>query len=264
MTTAPISAQNAATLMQTRTAQEMGNFALQVASLSLEQCRAFLDKKPDAAHWTSDNSGLTALMTAVRLKRNDLVELLLERGAPVSARVSEHGFTAMIYAGRDDNPAAIDILLKYGADIDELSENNETALHQAIIGQHTAAALCLIEKGANVHLRNYNEDTPLTLTGRASRMEPSVCEALLAAGADILASNKQGCTALMHAEAGIAGNSFPQFQKGYIDIANVLRPFDEARRRELSFSQVAKAMTQGTTSDAPVREKLTLKTKPII
>ncbi len=60
-------------------------------------------------------NGETPLMTAARLGRPDLMKLLLVKGANVNARDKKYGQTALMWAA--GNPAAVSLLLEYGADI---------------------------------------------------------------------------------------------------------------------------------------------------
>ncbi len=71
------------------------------------------------AHGANPNlpreNGETPLMTAARLGRPDLMKLLLRKGAKVNASDKKYGQTALMWAA--GNPAAVSLLLEYGADI---------------------------------------------------------------------------------------------------------------------------------------------------
>ena len=60
-------------------------------------------------------NGETPLMTAARLGRPDMMKLLLVKGAKVHASDKKYGQTALMWAA--GNPAAVSLLLEYGADI---------------------------------------------------------------------------------------------------------------------------------------------------
>ena len=71
------------------------------------------------AHGANPNlpreNGETPLMTAARLGRPDMMKLLLLKGAKVNASDKKYGQTALMWAA--GNPAAVSLLLEYGADI---------------------------------------------------------------------------------------------------------------------------------------------------
>lgn len=68
---------------------------------------------------------------------------------------------------------------------------------EAARGGHLEIVRALLQAGANINLRDKNEETAFTLTARGGRLD--VVKLLLKSGADINHQNKYGETALMHA-----------------------------------------------------------------
>jgi ankyrin repeat protein len=151
---------------------------------------------------------MSALYTA--LSRDNLREVrqLLEQGADPNAR-NEKGRT-ILSAAR--SPAAIELLLKHGADPNSTVLGNITPLMNAASwGQSDTVAL-LLRHGARVDLRNAEGSTALhyaaqshgvitdygrrELTADELRNCLETIRLLIAAGADLQARNNQGRTPL--------------------------------------------------------------------
>jgi ankyrin repeat protein len=119
---------------------------------------------------------------------------LILAAEPVAARAwSSDGFTALHFAAFFGGPAVARLLLESGADVDAVSRNDlkVAPLHSAVAGQ-VKVALLLIERGANVNVRQRHGWTPLH--GVADRGDEEVIVALLAAGADAAAQTDTGLT----------------------------------------------------------------------
>jgi uncharacterized protein len=80
-----------------------------------------------------------------------MVDTLLPRG----------GFTAIMYAARQDAQDAVRALADSGADVDAHDADGATALQLAIINEHYDMAALLIEKGANPNTADNNGMTGL-------------------------------------------------------------------------------------------------------
>ena len=99
------------------------------------------------------------------------------------------------------------MLLNAGADIeaDEINCYGGKPLHWA--SEHAPAAVrVLLERGANVNSRNRKADsdfydmTPLIMNATQTNDCAEATELLIAAGADITATDARGKTALVHAQ----------------------------------------------------------------
>lgn len=73
---------------------------------------------------------------------------LLEKGANLTLRDSQEGYTPLHYAAKGGHTAAVEFLLKKGADITAQATNDGNALHIAICHGHTDVATLLMSQGA--------------------------------------------------------------------------------------------------------------------
>ncbi len=114
----------------------------------------------------TDEAGNTALVYAVRGGDAAAVSLLLEAGAPVNEGNRE-GATPLIEA--TFSPDVLRLLLDAGADVNTRSGTGETALSHAIdtpgIGhpQRVESVALLLSAGAEVHGQRGDNETPCTL-----------------------------------------------------------------------------------------------------
>jgi ankyrin repeat protein len=131
----------------------------------------------------------SALDTAMKYLRLDLVDLLLARGADpalgdpvnIALHASAQQRTAL---GVDeaDIQAAIRKLAKGGADLDREVVHNRTLLTEALVAGRQSDARLLVERGADVDHEDGHGDTPLIVAARMGDVDSA--RTLLAAGAD--------------------------------------------------------------------------------
>jgi len=158
-----------------------------------------LDNDPSLVNKKNDK-GQTPLHIAVRLKKVDAVKLLIERGGDIAA-VNDNAENCL-FITRDVDTARY--LLEQSAEL--LQGRNEwghTPLHQAISRSREDMIKLLIEKGADVNAPNKRGEGPLW-SWYGNKL--SICETLLAGGADINAKTKTGWT-LLHK---MAANGRPE------------------------------------------------------
>lgn len=123
--------------------------------------------------------GQTALMWAAARRHPAMIELLIENGAAVDARsihrdyqrhvtaegraknMDSGGFTALLYAARENCAECIDVLLRHGAQIDLPDPDGVSALLMAILNANWDLARQLIESGADVNFWNVYGEAPL-------------------------------------------------------------------------------------------------------
>lgn len=121
-----------------------------------------------------------------------VIECLLAHGVDVNARASDYDGTLLMEAASyNENPDALNVLIRAGADLELVDENNQTALQYAVDFDNVAACQALLSAGASVtwpHNRLLQEAV-LQDNTRCARL-------LLAAGIDPNLVDSHGSTAL--------------------------------------------------------------------
>lgn len=153
------------------------------------------------------------LMEAVKGGDNARVRELLAGGADANWR-DVYGATALMQAAHSGNLEMVNDLLAAGAEVDAKDELGWTALMKAC---NNADMDCgfpeivtrLIAAGADANVKIGYGIRPLMLA--AGYGEAAVCDALISGGADVLAKNDGGLTALMMVK-----------DKFYVDVINIL------------------------------------------
>jgi ankyrin repeat protein len=119
-----------------------------------------------------DASGDAPLVMAAYLGHTDIVRLLLDAGADVTAvdpGMKATALHAAAYAGRTD---AARLLIEHGIDIDRQGpKNGYTALHDAIWQGHVDTARVIIEAGADLSLETHDGETPMAFARAKHRRE---------------------------------------------------------------------------------------------
>lgn len=146
------------------------------------------------------------------------VRALLAAGADCN-QCNADGATALMLAAHAGNLDVVRILVAAGADVNAADERGWSALTKAVYNADldrgfADVAQVLIDAGANVEAPIGFGVRPLMLA--AGYGETAVVETLLRAGADVLARNDGGLTALMMVK-----------QKHYVDVINLLHEAEQ-------------------------------------
>ena len=153
------------------------------------------------------------LLNAIGAGHVDRARELLASGADANIRNGD-GATALMHAAHRGNLPLVRALLAAGADVGATDPSGWTALMKAVYNADLDRGFAdvvqaLIDAGASVETPIGYGIRPLMLA--AGYGETAVVETLLGAGADVLARNAGGLTALMMVK-----------EKFYVDVINLL------------------------------------------
>ncbi|MEW6360076.1 MAG: ankyrin repeat domain-containing protein [Planctomycetota bacterium] len=109
---------------------------------------------------TRETYGQTVLH---RARSVAVAQLLLDRGAYVDAKDHAYGMTPLFYAIGPMHQDVVKLLIERGANVNAKSSEGQTPLHFAARWNSRDAAILLISKGAEVNARDTCGRTPLDL-----------------------------------------------------------------------------------------------------
>ncbi len=178
-----------------------------------QKAASFLDRNPDVMHaaWPAPHSNeyWTVFLRAVADNRQNIVSLLLDRGADINMRFMDRNPALLMAASREADLGLdmLKLLIRRGADVNLKGPDGETALDDAAFAGNAACVACLVQAGARQGCfsasalgdlptltallavdpsRALRPDgrgrTPLDYAARAGRIDAARC--LLDAGAD--------------------------------------------------------------------------------
>jgi ankyrin repeat protein len=153
------------------------------------------------------------LHEAVRAGQVARVRELIAAGADINER-DGYGATPLMNAAHIGNAEMVRALVAAGAEVNAVDELGWNAIHKAVYNSELDRGFAevvdvLAKAGCDVNAKIGYGIRPLMLA--AGYGEAAVCEALLANGADILARNDGGLTALMMVK-----------DKFYVEVINLL------------------------------------------
>ena len=113
---------------------------------------------------TNTSSVSNALCNAVRSGNLRAVKEQLTNGIDINAKDSEFGVTALAWAVLLNDMEIAKFLIEKGADVNMKNRDGSTPLHSAAFLGRAEIAKLLIQKGADVSPKNYRDETPLDVS----------------------------------------------------------------------------------------------------
>jgi ankyrin repeat protein len=102
----------------------------------------------------------------------EMVRLLLDSGADITAVDSGMQATALHAAAYLRHPEAMRVLVEYGIDMDAQGPyNGYTALHDAVWQNNVEGVRVLVNAGARTDIKGKNGETPLDIAKKNGRKE---------------------------------------------------------------------------------------------
>jgi ankyrin repeat protein len=138
------------------------------------------------------------LVEAAKKADRAAVQALLKAGADVNARAGD-GSTALLWASYRDDLELVDILLRARADVNAANDLGATPIWAAARNGSAAMTKRLLDAGANPKAALMLGETPVVTAARSGNAE--VVDLLIARGADPNEKGARGQTALMFAAA---------------------------------------------------------------
>jgi len=141
----------------------------------------------------ASHNGWTPLECAASKGNTGAVEALLRNGGGMKM------YSSLVYAAIHGWIDTIKILLKFGADVNEIDAKiAKTPLDVGVIEGHLELVILLLQHGANVNYANSLGWTPLMIASDQDKMD--MIQILLRFGANIFLKNNENNTALMIAK----------------------------------------------------------------
>ncbi|KAF3312792.1 hypothetical protein TWF173_006825 [Orbilia oligospora] len=109
-----------------------------------------------------DSHHQTPILLASRYGNEDVVEVLLERGAEVESG-DKFGWTPLLWAAKNGHEAIVEKILDRGAQVDSKDTYGMTPLHWAAWEGHEAVASILLERGADIEMETAKGGKPLAI-----------------------------------------------------------------------------------------------------
>ncbi|XP_066474822.1 M-phase phosphoprotein 8 isoform X2 [Tiliqua scincoides] len=104
-----------------------------------------------------DSSGMTLVMLAAAGGHDDILRLLIRKGAKVNCR-QKNGTTALIHAAEKNNLTTVAILLEAGACVNLQQNSGETALMKACKRGNSDIVRLMIESGADCNISSKHQN----------------------------------------------------------------------------------------------------------
>lgn len=184
-----------------------------IATHNKKAVTEILDQRPDLEVRNAQQQ--TPLMAAVYQGNTDLALLLIQAGADVNAQDAVAN-SPFLYAGAEGMLAIVREALSHGADFTVLNRYGGTALIPAAEKGHLDVVKLLAHTPNypinHVNRLGWTALMEAVILGDGSPTQVEIVRTLLEAGADASIPDKNGISALHHAEA-----------RGFVDMASLLK-----------------------------------------
>lgn len=128
------------------------------------------------------------------------------RESDANARDPDSGRTPLHFAVENNDCEMVEQLLERGADVNVREKTGNTPLHFAAIGNASEVAELLLDRGAYVNAQDSGGTTPLH-NAASNNASSEAAEVLLSHGADVNVQNNDGNTPLDLARRGDASET---------------------------------------------------------
>ena len=166
---------------------------LAVKEGSLKKTKLYLSIGAKINLWARDIYGWTPLHYAASIDSEDIVDILLQKGADPKIKDNE-GKTPLDIAVEKGHAAIVEVLVKGGAEINKRMPSGMTPFYFAFINGRKEIVKFLIAHGADVNARPESGETLLHWSARNGFVEAA--ELLVNNGADPTIKDNQGKTPL--------------------------------------------------------------------
>lgn len=146
-----------------------------------------------------DNRGRTILEIAIRMLDEELMQHLVNVGADLTLK-NEEGKTPLLQAIYTGSARCVDLLLKAGSDVNAVDKRGKTALLEAAEHGYIAIIRLLMKAGADIN-NNKDREGGTALHRAAKKGHTELVKLLLEAGANVNTEDRQGSTPLSFAAA---------------------------------------------------------------
>jgi ankyrin repeat protein len=167
---------------------------------NVEVIRLLLKKgaRPNPDQGVDVRNNASAIFYAMMAFDVQMVRALADAGADVNARMKVIGrfaATPLLYTVCGSDPALVEYLISKGADPNEVDPDGISILGWATIINRPQTVKALLAHGAKVNHVDRFGMTPLLYAASINFGDTEVLDTLIAGGADLKATNKQGQTA---------------------------------------------------------------------
>ncbi|XP_026530877.1 M-phase phosphoprotein 8 isoform X1 [Notechis scutatus] len=119
-----------------------------------------------------DSSGMTLVMLAAAGGHDDILRLLIRKGAKVNCR-QKNGTTALIHAAEKNNLTTAALLLEAGAHVNVQQKNGETALMKACKRGNYDIVRLMIENGADCNISSKHQSNAVHFAKQCNNLSVS-------------------------------------------------------------------------------------------